>query len=105
MNFLLYENRLELVPNVPVPLHAGRGLRITCCAGAVWLTVAGELDDVFLLAGQSHDVHGRGLVLLEGLGNARVTVKPLQPRLLARLRRWQCPRFGRMWRATMAGNA
>lgn len=80
MNFERHQSTLELLHNVPVPLRTRCGLRITCTAGKIWLTVAGEAGDIFLLPGESHDLRGPGLALLEGIGNAQARLQGAQPR-------------------------
>lgn len=72
MNFDPYNSELCLIHNAPVRLMSARGVRVTCTAGRVWLTVEGEAGDVFLAAGESHLVRGRGLALLEAIGSGRV---------------------------------
>ena len=72
MNFDPYNSELCLAHNAPVRLMSARGVRIICTAGRVWLTVEGEAGDVFLAAGESHLIRGRGLALLEAIGSGRV---------------------------------
>ena len=72
MNFDPYNSELCLAHNAPVRLMSARGVRIICTAGSVWLTVEGEAGDVFLAAGESHLIRGRGLALLEAIGSGRV---------------------------------
>ena len=55
-------------------LEGASGKRITCTAGILWITVAGESEDIFLRAGECYDIPAQGLVLVEGLENSRVTV-------------------------------
>lgn len=57
-------------------LEQAHGSRIRCIAGRVWVTVAGRQDDVFLAEGESFEVSGRGLTLLEALTASRVTLEP-----------------------------
>jgi len=94
MDFDLYNSELYLAHNAPVRLVSAQGVRIVCTAGRVWLTVAGEAGDVLLAAGESHLVRGRGLALLEAIGDGRVrfeaAAKPWQRLLLAPLHAiWQ----------------
>lgn len=58
------------------PLRIDGAARIECIAGRVWLTSAGQAGDVFLRAGESFTVDGRGLALIEALGTARVVLQP-----------------------------
>jgi hypothetical protein len=94
MDFDLYNSELYLAHNAPVRLMSARGVRIVCTAGRVWLTVEGEAGDILLAAGESHLVRGRGLALLEAIGDGRVrfqpAAKPWQGLLLAPLQGiWQ----------------
>ena len=60
MNFDPYNSELCLAHNAPVRLMSARGVRVICTAGRIWLTVEGEAGDVFLAAGESHLIRGRG---------------------------------------------
>jgi len=55
-------------------LEEACGKRIACTDGLLWITVAGEYDDIFLHAGQCYDIPAQGLVLVESLENSRVAV-------------------------------
>ena len=91
MEIDLKQSELCLAHNVPIRLPAARGLRVTCTAGVVWLTVAGEAGDILLLPGQSHVVRGRGLALLEAIGSGRVRLekacRPASETMRAQLQR------------------
>lgn len=71
----LHNGELCLADNAPVRLSRARGVRVTCMAGRVWLTVAGEAGDIFLRPGQSHVIAADGLALLEALGDGRVRLE------------------------------
>lgn len=58
--------------NQPVSMSDARDLRIICTDGKVWVTEAEEAGDVFLSAGQSYQVGGTGLVLVESLGAGKI---------------------------------
>ncbi len=75
MDIDLYANELCLGHNAPIRLPGARGVRVTCSAGLVWLTVAGEAGDIFLRSGDSHVIRGRGLALLEAIGSAQVRLE------------------------------
>ncbi len=68
----LHNGELCLADNAPVRLSRARGVRVTCTAGRVWLTVEGETGDIFLRPGESHVIATDGLALLEALGDGRV---------------------------------
>ena len=91
MDLDLYKSELCLTDNAPIRLLSARGVRITCTAGLVWLTVEGEAGDILLAAGQSHVVRGGGLGLLEAIGSGRVrfdkTGRPVRIPLLVGMQR------------------
>lgn len=66
----------EFVINEDHPLAArhARGVVIRCTAGQVWITVAGHGDDIFLAAGDSWLCPGDGLLLIDALNRAQVTI-------------------------------
>jgi len=63
-----------LIDNCPISLRGARGLRIACTAGTVWITVADELGDTFLSAGQTHVVQGNGLAIVESIGSGSIRI-------------------------------
>lgn len=70
-----------------VRLRRARGLTVCCTAGRIWLTTAGETEDIILGAGDEHRLGDNGLVLLEAFGGARVRLEA-PATALARLRAW-----------------
>jgi hypothetical protein len=72
MDLDLFNSELCLADDAPIRLLSARGVRIRCTSGVVWLTIAGEAGDIFLAAGDSYLVRGRGLALLEAIGGGRV---------------------------------
>lgn len=72
MDLDLFNSELCLADDAPIRLLSARGVRIRCTSGVVWLTIAGEASDIFLAAGDSYLVRGRGLALLEAIGGGRV---------------------------------
>ncbi len=40
----------------------------------VWITVAGQFADIFLTAGQCHQVQGNGLTLVESIGAGSIRI-------------------------------
>ena len=65
---------LHLQDNQPVRLRDARGLTLTCSHGCVWITLAGEHEDIFLHPGDRYCVPRRGLLLVDGIGPARVRI-------------------------------
>lgn len=52
----------------------GKPLQLSCTAGSVWITREGDPDDVVLDAGASYGGAGRGLVVVEALEKAQISV-------------------------------
>jgi len=67
-------SEIRLIDNCPITLRGARGLRITCTAGTIWITVTGETGDTFLGAGQSHVVQGNGLAIIESIGSGSIRI-------------------------------
>lgn len=65
---------IALQHNQALPIRGA--MTVECVAGTVWLTSADRAGDVFLHAGESFAAHGRGLMLIEALGAARVVLQP-----------------------------
>ena len=71
---------IRLADNSPISLRGARGLRITCTAGTIWITLAGEPCDIFLNDGDCYVVHGNGLAIVESIGNGGFRIgKPDKP--------------------------
>ena len=57
-----------------VRLDAGRGVEVACDSGRVWITQERDPRDLWLTAGQSVRLGGRGLALLEADRQAHVRI-------------------------------
>lgn len=67
-------HQLLLQENQPQILVGGTELR--ALAGVVWITETGAAGDVFLAAGQSHRLEGKGRVVVEAVrGEARLELR------------------------------
>jgi len=55
-------------------LDASCGLEVACDSGRVWITQERDARDLWLTAGQSVRLGGRGLALLEADRQARVRI-------------------------------
>jgi len=75
MQIDLRSGEVCLQDNQPIRLSGARGLRITCTAGTIWITVNGEAEDIFLTAGQSYQVGSNALTLVESIGSGRVRLE------------------------------
>jgi len=60
-----------LTENSPFSLRSANGLHITCTDGTLWITMAGEAEDIFLSSSQRYQVQGNGLLVVESVGRAR----------------------------------
>lgn len=75
-----------LEPGQPLRLDAGRGQRLTCVQGAVWITQDGDLRDTLLAAGSDFSFARDGLAVVQALGEPAVICceERVAPRLAAR---------------------
>ena len=86
MKFDLSAGEIKLSNNQPICARQARGLRITCTSGVIWITVDGEPGDTYLRAGQTHELRGNGLAIIESIGEGRIRLhKPEAFRQLRRL--------------------
>ena len=79
MNIDLGSGELCLRHGEPIRIARAPGLRVSCVAGMIWITVAGEPSDVFLSPGQSWRINGQGLALIESIGAGRVRLEMTRP--------------------------
>lgn len=84
MKIDLKSGELCLSDNHPICLRQARGLRVISTAGTIWITVTGEPGDIFLEPGQTYEVSGNGLAIIESIGNGRIRLK--KPALFSGLR-------------------
>ena len=63
----------DAIIEIPMPVP----LRITCIAGAVWLTEHLSTVDIVLESGQTHTFSRRQRIVLEGLRRARVLLETM----------------------------
>ncbi len=82
----------RLSENQPLRLSHAPGHKIECLSGTAWITVQGQSADFILRAGQSFDIPGDGLTLIDAVGAGRVRIRLPAPtaigwaaRLAARL--------------------
>jgi hypothetical protein len=55
-------------------LEGAAGLEVACESGRVWITEERDASDVWLDAGQSVRLHGRGVAVIEATRQARVRI-------------------------------
>lgn len=65
-------NELYLREGQPLRLNDAGGVVIRCIAGTIWITMPGEISDIVLEPGACQEIQGRGLVLIESIGDGRI---------------------------------
>lgn len=65
-------NELYLREGQPLRLNDAGGVVIRCIAGTIWITMPGEISDIFLGPGARQMIRGRGPVLIESIGDGRI---------------------------------
>ena len=75
MNLNLGKSRLGLDQDQLIAVRDGKGVRVACLSGALWITQELSTADVLLEAGQSFVIDHPGLTLVMALrpSNLRVT--------------------------------
>lgn len=74
MEIYLNDSEIHLKENSPIRLRNAAGQRITCTAGTIWITVAGDTSDIFLTSGETCHVQGDGLALVEAVGAGSILI-------------------------------
>jgi hypothetical protein len=72
MKIDLRSGEVCLQDNQPVRLSGASGLHVVCTAGIIWITVNGEVEDIFLTAGERYRVSSNALTLIESIGSGKV---------------------------------
>jgi hypothetical protein len=68
---------VHLDPREVLELQDGKGLEVRCLGGNVWITQAGDHEDIVLHGGESFVLDRQGLALVTALlGSAMVVVQP-----------------------------
>ena len=78
MRLLLGQSKLALERDQLVSLRGGKGVRVACLTGALWITQEHDKEDVILEPGQSLVVDQPGLTVIMALGSA--TLRVCEPR-------------------------
>jgi hypothetical protein len=78
MRLLLGQSKLGLERDQLVAVRDGRGVRVVCLTGALWITQEHSSADVILEAGQSTVIDRPGLTLVTAL--SRSTLRIREPR-------------------------
>jgi hypothetical protein len=79
MRLLLGKSKLGLERDQLVALRDGRGVRVACLTGALWVTQERSKADVILERGQSLVVEHAGLTLITALRSS--TLRVCEPRV------------------------
>lgn len=87
MKIKLCSGEIDLPADRPLRLSKARGSRLRCITGTIWITVAGQTEDIFLSPGESWQIAGKGLCLIESIADARFRLD--MPRRVSRLKKWQ----------------
>jgi hypothetical protein len=74
MQLLLGESSVNLERDQLIAVRDGKGARVTCLAGSLWITQEHAGEDLVLEAGGSAVIEYPGLTLIMALGAARVRV-------------------------------
>ncbi|MGE5469974.1 MAG: DUF2917 domain-containing protein [Bacteroidota bacterium] len=75
MEIDLRASEIHLVDHDPIRLSAARGVLLCCTAGSIWITCAGEAEDIFLAPYQSWRIRHTGLCLIESIGEGRIRLE------------------------------
>ena len=79
MRLLLGQSKLALERDQLVTLRGGKGVRVACLTGALWVTQEQDRADVILEPGQSLVVEHAGLTLITALRAS--TLRVCEPRV------------------------
>lgn len=81
MQLLLGQSTVNLDRDQLIAVRDGKGARVTCLCGALWITQEHAGEDLVLKAGASVLIGHAGLTLIMALGTASVRVSDPAPRL------------------------
>jgi Protein of unknown function (DUF2917) len=65
---------IELEHRGIVPIGNGKGARIDCVRGRIWITEHEETSDIVLEAGESYEISRSGVAVVQALREALVVV-------------------------------
>lgn len=68
---------MRLIKGATMQLRGAEGIEVRCDGGHLWLTEAGDPIDYFLERGASHRVRTHGVVVIEALSDAALTIERL----------------------------
>jgi len=88
MKLELGQSKLRLGREQLIAVRDGVGVRVTCLAGALWITEEQGGADVVLDAGESHTITHPGLTLVMALRAASLCMREPHVSVWARLAGW-----------------
>jgi hypothetical protein len=88
MKLELGQSKLRIGREQLIAVRDGAGVRVTCLAGALWITEEQGGTDVVLDAGESHTIAHRGLTLVMALRAASVCIQEPHMSVWTRLAAW-----------------
>ena len=95
MRLLLGQSKLGLERDQLVAVRDGKGVRVACLSGALWITQEQSTADVVLEAGQSVVIDHPGLTLVMALSPSTLRIcEPRAAGLWRALRGWLRPSIG-----------
>ena len=80
MQVELRQANIALDAHRALSLKDAAGAEVEVVAGHVWLTMDGDLRDIFLVPGESHSIGRDGLTIINAVEPSLVHVEPPQPR-------------------------
>ena len=75
MNITLQANCIELSPDQYLRIDGGRGARLVCLSGELWVTQDGDLQDHFLHAGDSFPLQSPGSAIVTATHQGAVRIE------------------------------
>ncbi len=85
---------MELEYRGIIPVEVGKGSRIECVRGSIWVTEQAGADDVVLNAGDAHEFSRGGIAVVQALREALVGLRAP----VLRHERGGAARLGQFWR-------
>lgn len=86
MKIELRSGEIDLPADRPIRLNRAQGIRLRCITGTIWITVAGQTEDIFLSPGESWQIAGNGLCLIESIADGRFRLE--LPHRMSWLKKW-----------------
>jgi len=75
MNIEWVDNDFCLTEGKPLRVTGASGVRVYCTSGCIWITTAGNSEDIFLHGGEQHQIESATLTLVESIGPAKIRLE------------------------------